>query len=147
MIDFAHLESAPDLTPRFPMQAPDARKDWSEISRQSTFIKLMHQLAPRVLVYAIPNAGKRHPVTAKREGIMAGVFDMRIEWRSPLTAVIEFKGFGTRGTPGKLSEHQIAYGNRMHDLGHHAACFFCPYAAVDWLRDLGFPIAAMRVAA
>jgi len=147
VIDWDVLESPISEDPRFYVQAPDGRKDWPEIKRQAAFIKAMRILAPRVMVHAIPNAGKRHPVTARREGIMAGVFDLRIEWKAPLTAVIEFKGYGSRGTAGKLSDAQIEYGNRMVDLGHHAACFFCPYAAVNWLRQIGFPIAAASVAA
>lgn len=147
MIDWSALESPLSPSPRFFVQAPDGRKDWSEIDRQVTFLKTMHTLAPRVMVHAIPNAGKRHPGKARREGIMAGVFDLRIEWKAPLTAVVEMKGYDARGRAGQLSDAQVEYGNRMIELGHHAACFFCPYAAVDWLRGIGFPIAAARVAA
>ena len=131
--------------PRFYVEAPDGRKDWAELDRQAALFAAMHRLAPRVLGYAIPNAGKRNPGKARREGIMAGVFDTRWEWRAPLTAVIEIKGYDARGRPGKLSAAQIDYGNRMHDLGHHVACFFDPLAAVNWMRELGFPIAQARV--
>ena len=147
MIDWSALESPLTPTPRFHVEAPDGRKDWPELDRQAAFIKLMHQIAPRVLVYAIPNAGKRHPIKARREGIMAGVFDLRIEWKAPLTAVIEMKGYGTRGTAGQLSNAQVEYGNRMADLGWHVGCFFDPMAAVQWLKDCGFPVMAARVAA
>ena len=137
---FADLDDAIKPLPRFYVQAPDKRKDQSEIDRQATLFAVMHRLAPRVLGYAIPNAGKRNPHKARKEGIMAGVFDTRWEWRGPLTAVIEMKGYDARGRAGQLSDAQIEYGNRMIDLGHHAACFFDPLAAVDWLREIGFPI-------
>lgn len=139
-IDWGALESPLDPTPQFFVQAPDGRKDWPEIKRQAEFRRLIHMLGPRILVYPIPNAGKRNPWAARKEGILAGVFDMRIEWRAPLTAVIEFKGYDARGRAGQLSDAQIEYGNRMVELGWHAACFFCPVAALDWLRGLGFPV-------
>lgn len=134
------LETPLSPTPRFPVQAPDGRKDWPEIKRQAEFLRLVHVLGPRILVHAIPNAGKRSRYTARKEGIMAGVFDVRCEWQAPLTAVIEFKGYDARGRAGQLSDAQVEYGNRMVELGHNAACFFCPVAAVDWLRGLGFPL-------
>lgn len=143
MSGFAHLESAPDLTPRFPVQAPDGQREWMETGaggRQATFITLMHRFAPRVEVHHISNEGKRSPFVAKRSGIVSGVFDNAIYWRAPLSAHVELKGYDKRGRPGQLSDNQVAWGNRMHDLGHHAACFFCPYAAVGWLSSIGFPI-------
>lgn len=141
-IDWTALESPLSPSPQFYVQAPDGRRDWSELQRQSEFFRLVHLLAPRVLAYAIPNAGKRNPWKARKEGIMAGVFDTRIEWRAPVTAAIEFKGYDARGRAGQLSDAQVDYGNRMVDLGWNVACFFCPVAAVDWLRGCGFPVRA-----
>ena len=145
MTDWDDLESSLAPAPAFPVEAPDGRRDWSELARQTTLFRLVHLRGPRILAYPIPNAGKRNPLTARREGIMAGVFDTRFEWRAPLTAVIELKGYDKRGRPGVLSLPQIEYGNRMVELGHHAACFFCPHNAVEWLRTLGFPVAAVRI--
>lgn len=146
MSDFAFLESSLDPEPEFYVQAPDGRRDWPEINRQQTLFALMKRLAPRVVGYPIPNAGKRNPAKARREGIVAGVFDTQWNWRSPLTAYVELKGYDKSGRVGSLSPAQIEWGNRMAALGHHVACFFDPYAAVDWMRELGFPVAQARAA-
>lgn len=52
----------------------------------------MHMLAPEVLGFAIPNAGKRNPIQARKEGIMAGVFDTEWRWNHG-SAFIELKGY------------------------------------------------------
>lgn len=137
---WADLESELHPTPEFLVQAPDGRRDWAETPRQTTLFRVMHMAAPRVLGYAVPNAGKRNPLQARREGIMAGVFDTRWEWRDGLTAAVELKGYDKRGRAGKLSDAQVEWGNRMHQLGYPVACFFDPYDAADWLRSLGFPV-------
>jgi len=93
---------------------------------------------------AVPNAGKRNPAQARREGIVAGVFDTVWRWRRPLVAHIEMKGYDKRGRAGSLSVQQIEWGNRMVALGYPVACFFDPYAAVEWLRELRFPFAEVR---
>lgn len=139
-IDWGALEQPLHMWPEFHVGPPDRRRDWPEIQRQATLFRLMHQLAPRVAGFAIPNGGKRAPFVARREGIVKGVFDTQWCWQAPLTAWVELKGYEKSGKPGTLSDEQVAWGNRMHALGHHVACFYCPYAAVDWLRDLGFPI-------
>ncbi len=146
MASWADLECDLNPSPRFPVQEPDGQRDWSEIHRQATLFRLVRTAAPKVFGYAIPNAGKRNPATARREGIMAGVFDTAWNADHPfMTAWIEMKGYDGRGQPGKLSVPQIEWGNRMHMLGKPVACFFCPYAAAEWLRMLGFPM--MKVAA
>ncbi len=141
---WADLESTLDPTPEFFVQAPDGRKDWAEISRQATLFRLVHLAGPRVMGEAIPNAGKRNPLQARREGIVAGVFDTVWRWRAPLVAHIEMKGFDKSGRPGRLSRQQIEWGNRMVSLDYNVACFFDPYAAVEWLRGLGFPISQLK---
>ena len=141
------LESPLDAPPRFFVQAPDGRRDWPEIDRQATLFNVMRMAAPRVMGEAIPNAGKRNPWKARKEGIRAGVFDTTWRFRYPLSAHIEMKGYDAKGRPGKLSEEQIRWGNRMVELGHPVACFFCPYAAAEWLREQGFPVAEVRRAA
>lgn len=140
LIDWASLESPLHQKPEFHVGPPDGRRDWVEIQRQATLFRLMHQLAPRVLGFAIPNGGKRSPFVARREGIVAGVFDTQWCWLSRLTAFVELKGYNGAGRAGLLSEEQIVWGNRMAALGHHVACFYCPYQAVDWLRERGFPV-------
>lgn len=146
-MNWAELECSLEPVPEFPVQAPDGRRDWPELQRQATLFRVMHFSAPRVLGFAIPNAGKRNPAKARREGILGGVFDTQWSFRAPMTAWIEMKGYDSRGRAGSLSRPQIEWGNRMTQLGYPVACFFCPYAAADWLRGLGFPVAEVRRAA
>ncbi|RIV79555.1 hypothetical protein [Pelagerythrobacter aerophilus] len=147
MTDWADLESTLDPVPVFPVQAPDGRRDWSEIDRQGTFLSVMRWSAPRVLVYPNANAGKRNPATARKEGIRAGVFDLTCVWRQRLVAYIELKGYSKAGRPGVLSAQQIEFGNRLIELGVPCACFFDPYDAAEWLRGQSFPVAEVRRAA
>jgi len=144
---WASLESTLDPEPLFPTEAPDGRKDWTELSRQVEFRGLMRNLAPQVLVFANANAGKRNPAQARREGILGGVFDLSIEWKDGLHAYVEFKGYSKAGRAGKLATTQIEFGNRLVELGVPCAQFFSPMSAVDWLREQGFPIAQVRNAA
>lgn len=138
---FSHLpESDLAPVPQFYVEPPDKRRDWPELDRQATFRRLMQFAAPRVVVEANPLAGKRNPALAKKEGITAGVFDLDITFKAPLAAHIEMKGFSKSGRAGMLSKAQIEWGNRRTELGWPVACFFSPYAAVAWLRELGFPV-------
>ena len=146
---FDHLETPLVEAPLFPCEAPDGRKDLSELTRQTMFRKYAAQLAPAVMVWANANAGKRNPLQARREGIVAGVFDMTCAWDisastlpdCPLSACfIEMKGYDKNGRPGKLTPAQIEWGNRMHQRGHKVACFFSGKSAFDWLASLGAPV-------
>lgn len=146
------LESALDEKPLFPVEAPDGRKELSELERQVTFRDYAKKLAPAVIVYATPNAGKRGfkaQRQAKLEGLMAGVFDQTCAWDvkastnpdAPVSiCFIEFKGYDASGRPGKLSQAQIDWGNAMHRRGHKVACFFSGKSAFDWLASLGAPV-------
>lgn len=143
---WADLENDLAPTPRFPVQEPDGRRDWTELARQATLFRLVRTAGPKVFGFAVPNAGKRNPMQARREGIMAGVFDTCWQADQPfMTAWIEMKGYDKGGRPGKLSTAQIEWGNRMHAMGKPVACFFDPYAAAEWLRMIGLPM--MKVAA
>lgn len=141
------LETSLHPEPLFPVQAPDGRKDWRELARQTTLFTIMRMAAPRAFGFGTANAGKRNPMQARREGIMAGVFDTAWHCDGPITAYVELKGYDARGRAGKLSPQQIDWGNRMHGLGVPVACFFDPYAAADWLREQGFPVARLERAA
>ena len=147
MIELSNLDTSLSPSPQFYCEGPDGLKHWSEIDRQSTFFKLLRYAGPRIDVFANANAGKRNPHKAKKEGIKSGVFDVTCLWRPPVVAFIEFKGYDGRGRPGTLSDNQIDFGNRLVELGIPCACFFSPQAAVDWLREQGFPIAETRHAA
>lgn len=149
MVDFAELETPLDAVPLFPVEAPDGRKDLAEIDRQVMFRRYAANLAPRVIVWANANAGRRNPAQARREGVMAGVFDMTCAWdiadstnpAAPQSVCyLEFKGYDKNGRPGKLSRAQIDWGNAMHQRGHKVACFFSGKSAFDWLASLGAPV-------
>lgn len=144
---WAALESTLNPEPAFYVQPPDGRRDWPEIARQATLFCVMRLAAPRVFGMAVPNAGKRNPRTARREGIRSGAFDTIWHWRAGLIAYVEMKGYDSRGRPGTLSDNQVEFGNRMTELGVPCACFFDPYDAAEWLREQGFPVAEVRRAA
>lgn len=142
-------EAVLDPEPLFPVEAPDGRKDLSEIERQVMFRRYMRDLAPTVMVWANANAGRRNRLQATREGIKAGVFDLACAWdinvsTSPEAPVsicfVEMKGYDKKGTAGKLSRAQIDWGNAMHERGHKVACFFSGKSAFDWIASLGAPI-------
>lgn len=135
----AALETPLRETPLFPVEAPDGDRTRSEIARQVTLFSTMRMVAPTVLGFAIPNAGKRNPVQARKEGIMGGAFDTEWHW-STGSAWVEMKGYDARGRAGSLSDNQVTWGNRMHALGKPVACFFDPLAAVHWLASLGAPV-------
>jgi hypothetical protein len=130
-------------TPAFRVDPPDKQRHISEIERQVAFLNTMKALAPRVLVFANANAGRRNPRQAKREGIMAGVFDITAVWDGGI-AWPEFKGYDKNGRAGSLSASQIDWGNAMTARGKAVACFFSPMEAVSWLRDLGAPVREAR---
>lgn len=132
--------------PLFFVETPDGRRDWTELNRVVAFRQFMRMAAPKVLIFANANAGKRNPMQARREGIVAGVFDYTAH-AIGRTAYLEFKGYSKAGRPGVLSDNQVEFGNRMHRFGIPCACFFSPHRAVDWLREQGFPVAEVRDAA
>jgi hypothetical protein len=136
---FADLETPLYETPLFYVEPPDGRKDWPEFDRQRALFRHMRSAAPAVCCHSVPNEGKRHTYFAKAAGLTGGVFDTAWHHEPPLSAFIEMKGYDARGRPGSLSDAQITWGNRMHRLGHHVACFFSPHNAAEWLRGLGFP--------
>jgi len=138
-VDWSDLESPLEPVPEFYVEPPDGRKDWREIDRQATFMRIMSFAASRVLVYANANAGKRARHVARKEGILSGVHDLTCVWKGRI-AWIEMKGYDGRGRPGTLSHRQVEFGNRVTQLGWPCACFYSPYAAAEWLRDQGFPV-------
>jgi hypothetical protein len=134
--------SEPDEAPIFLVEAPDGRRLLKELPRQRTFLNLLRYCAPEVWAFATANAGKRNPALAKREGIEAGVFDVRCIWNHG-QADIEFKGY-SGGSPNKITHKknlaQVRWGNRMTRLGHRVACFFNEVAAIGWLAEQGAPV-------
>lgn len=144
---WADLETSLEQEPLFLVGKPDGARHLSELARVKTFRDLLRNCGKGVHAYAIPNAGKRGYAAqrkAKAEGMVAGVFDLCITWPRGGVAWIEFKGYDARGTAGKLSQSQIDWGNLHFLMGHNVSCFFCPTAAVQWLREQGAPILQIK---
>jgi len=146
MIDFTDLAAPLDEKPVFFVEEPDGQKHLTEIVRAAQFRRLMRTSAPTALVYANGNAGRRNPAQARREGIVAGVLDYTVVWMpsghllDSGVGFIELKGYDRPGRPGRLSQAQIDFGNRLTRLGQQVACFFDPERAVAWLRACGAPV-------
>lgn len=142
MTSLAQLLAEPEaLVPMFPVEARD-KGTASELHRQETFINLLSELGPKVMVYANVNAAKRGrgaQAQAKREGMRSGVFDVTCAWADGV-AWIEFKN-GTR----PLSENQIEFGNDLVARNHRCAMFRKPESAIAWLRRIGAPIREARI--
>lgn len=142
-VDWMAMDESLNPEPIFYVEKPDGIKNWSEINRQVELFKIMRMAAPKVFGFAIPNAGKRNPMKARKENILGGVFDTEWQWEGG-SCHVELKGYTKAGVAGKLSHGQIEFGNRMTNLGKPVACFFTPMRAVEWMRELGAPIATIR---
>ena len=150
MSAFADLESTLNPEPLFLVEAPDGRKDLTELARQSWLVSYVRRTSPKVLIWANPNAAKRGykaQAQVRKEGLTAGVPDLTVAWDvadalcdGPTIAHLEMKGYDSAGRSGKLSPAQIEFGNRLHRLGQPVACFFSAKAAIVWLRSLGCPL-------
>lgn len=138
-VDWMAMDEPLKPVPEFYVEPPDGKHGWSEIARQVQFLSMMRMAAPKVIVFAIPNAGKRNPTQARKEGIRGGVFDLHCAWDGG-EAWPEMKGYRGK-TAGKLSDAQIDWGNDMNRIGKNVACFFDPIKVTEWLRSLGAPIA------
>ena len=86
----------------------------SEHQEQAGFVQWIRAKWPRVLIFAIPNGGKRNISTArnlKLEGVVPGVPDLFI----PAWGIwIEMK----RQHGGRLSPEQIEMINYLESIGH-----------------------------
>lgn len=137
LTDFDKMEAPLKPVARFTVQPPD-KSPATELQRQATFLKLMRTLAPNVICYANTNgthiASFAGRAKADKEGRTIGVCDVNCVWNRGV-AWIEFKA-----GKGAMSPAQIEFGNRLHDMGHHVACFRDPGDAVDWVRSLGAPV-------
>ena len=87
----------------------------SEHSEQVGFVRWFRTKWPRMLIFAIPNGGKRNITTAKllvKEGVVAGVPDLFI----PAWGIwVEMK----RQKGGRLSADQEGMINYLESVGHH----------------------------
>lgn len=86
----------------------------SEHQEQAGFVQWFRAKWPRVLIFAVPNGGKRNILTArnlKLEGVVPGVPDLFI----PAWGIwIEMK----RQHGGRLSPEQIEMINYLESIGH-----------------------------
>ena len=86
----------------------------SEHVEQREFVSWFRKTYPDVLLFAIPNGGKRNAVTAQKlklEGVVPGVHDLFVpEWR----LWIEMK----RQKGGSLSQAQKDFGSEMERVGY-----------------------------
>ena len=101
-----------------------------EATVQAQFRARMRIAAPRVMLAAIPNAGKRTAWEArqrKAEGLVPGFPDM-IAFFDGRAACLEFKS----GT-GSLSENQIGTLNRLVNLDIPVGVFRSADTAIEWL--------------
>lgn len=136
MIDWGGLETPLTEAPRFYIEPTDKGAE-SETARVVTFRKALRKVAPSLEVVAIPNAGKRSQWAlnqSKREGARWGFPDLMVIGPSPKIAFIEFKAGKTAP-----ADHQIVWLNRLVGLGYPGGVFRSAGAAIEWLRDNGFP--------
>jgi hypothetical protein len=108
----------------------------SEWQRQRLFLKLAKQLCPRVLVFAVPNAGRRsqwEANKAKGEGLRAGVCDLILVWPGSVFFA-EFKAGKSMPKPA-----QVEFLNAMAMRCHHCGVYRKPETLIEHLRAAGAP--------
>ncbi|WP_333571331.1 hypothetical protein [Sphingomonas sp.] len=121
--------------PIFPVEPKD-KLTGSEVDRQQAFRNRLHIIAPEVISWGVPNAGKRGLKAqrqSKREGLTAGVHDEHYAWNHAYV-VLEWKD-----GKGSLSQAQIDWGNAMVRRGFRVACVRTPEFAEQLFREWGAP--------
>lgn len=104
----------------------------SEHAEQVGFVQWFRAKWPRVVIFAIPNGGKRNITTAKmlvKEGVVAGVPDLFI----PAWGIwVEMK----RQKGGRLSPDQNEMISYLESIGHRVVVGFGALDASDKLLQL-----------
>lgn len=104
----------------------------SEHEEQAGFVQWFRAKWPRVLIFAIPNGGKRNISTAKKlkaEGVVPGVPDLFI----PAWGIwIEMK----RQKGGRTSSDQDGMISYLESIGHHVIVGYGATDASDKLLSL-----------
>lgn len=120
---------------------PKDRGDTREFTRQMALVNFLRRHAPRLIVFAIPNAtrGDWSKIRQQREGAVYGAPDLALTWAGGC-AWIEMKD----GT-GKPQDRQIDFLNRLHGQRHHVAVCRSVDGAVQWLRSIGAPVPEMQI--
>lgn len=120
------------MTYPFHIDPRDARGAKAEIGVQVAYRGKMRLQAPRVMLVAIPNAGKRSAWEAReraREGMVKGFPDM-LALYDGRTLGLEFKS----GT-GQPTDHQLETLGRLHRLGFPVGIFRSAESALEWTRQ------------
>ena len=85
-----------------------------EHAEQVTLVAWFRETYPDILIFAIPNGGKRNINEAKKlklEGVLSGVSDLFVPEYKLWIELKRIKG-------GKLSDEQEAFGAEMLRIGH-----------------------------
>lgn len=120
------------MTYVFHIDPRNAQGPKDELAAQVAFRRKMATLAPKALVAAVPNAGKRSAWESRqraKEGLIKGFPDILVLFGGR-TLGLEFKS----GT-GQPSDEQIETLNRLHRLGFPVGIFRSADTALDWTRQ------------
>jgi hypothetical protein len=129
----------------FHVDAPKDADTGNELAIQSRFRSRMKMLAPKVRLFAVPNAGKRsvwEAGRAKAEGLMPGVPDLVALWSNQGIAGVAFLEFKTR--TGSISEAQADWLTWLHMADHNVGVFRHPDTALAFLKQCGAPFLIER---
>jgi hypothetical protein len=134
----ADLLNIVDAPVSFPggIEPKDKRAD-SEEQRQQEFLRLLPYVAPSLVVWAVPNAGRRtrwEVAKAKREGLKAGAPDLTICWNHGC-AFLEFKAGRTNPT-----DDQVDMLGRLYRSGQRVAVVRTAQFAFGLLAEWGAPV-------
>jgi hypothetical protein len=132
------LEEADELLCHIDPRDKDPRP---EEKRQLAFLRDMRALCPAVMVFAVPNGGRRtlwEANKARREGLKSGAPDLVAIWNRGV-AFLEFKGASAMPSPA-----QREFLNGLYRCGHHVGVFRQEKSALDWLLGLGVPSIVRR---
>jgi hypothetical protein len=148
MADFLMIHEdplSPVLDARIYVQPRD-KGDAREFTRQMALVNWLRRHAPKIIVFAIPNAtrGDWSKIRQQREGAIYGAPDLCLTWPTDKVS----GGIGGAGCAfiemkdgaGKPEDRQIEFLNRLARQGHHVAVCRSLDAAVTWLHSVGAPV-------
>jgi hypothetical protein len=107
-----------------------------ELKRQGLFLSRLHNQAPAVHAFAVPNSGKRSDwerIARWREGAVAGALDLIIFWRGGVFFA-EFKD--KDGMPSRPQRDML---NSIYRAGHHCGVYRTADTLLAHLRAAGAP--------
>ena len=110
----ARTKGSFDLKPR--KRRSDAT-DWNAEARiQAAIVEYVRQVAPQIVIWAVPNGGfraKNEAARLKWTGVLAGVFDLSLALPDAHSAYWE-----TKTETGVLSKDQRDFRDHLDRLGH-----------------------------